>query len=182
VYGHSASLFSRADRNAVGLFKGLGSISGVADVFTREKRSWLMARVRTADTAPELLLRRALWRCGLRGWRLRPRIAGRPDIVFPRAMVAVFVDGAFWHGHRSKFRVGRSGAFWDAKIAANVARDRRVRRELRTHGWTVVRCWDFEILRDADIVADRVSRLVSRGAVRTVRDRAARFNRAESAA
>jgi DNA mismatch endonuclease (patch repair protein) len=66
--------------------------------------------------------------------------------------LAVFVDGAFWHGHPSRHRVGRSGAYWDEKIAKNVERDRRVDAELRALGWRVIRVWDFEVKRDLDAV------------------------------
>ena len=109
-----------------------------------------MARVRQKDTAPELALRRALWAAGLRGWRCHPKgILGRPDLAWLGRRVAVFVDGAFWHGHPD-FYWGQSGKFWDEKIARNRARDARVNAELAESGWTVVRVWDFEIERDVD--------------------------------
>jgi len=60
--------------------------------------------------------------------------------------LAVFVDGAFWHGHPSKFQAGKSGRFWDEKIERNRARDRAVDRALDDQGWRVARLWDFEIL------------------------------------
>jgi DNA mismatch endonuclease (patch repair protein) len=70
--------------------------------------------------------------------------------------VAVFVDGAFWHGHPSRHRPGRSGVYWDSKIAGNVERDRRVDRELREEGWLVLRVWDFEVRADVDQAVARV--------------------------
>lgn len=107
-----------------------------------------MARVRTRDTAPELALRRALWAAGVRGWRLHQRLPGRPDLAWPSRSLAIFVDGAFWHGHPEYYR-GQSGEFWDAKIAGNRARDERVNSELEGRGWRVLRFWDFEI--EADV-------------------------------
>jgi DNA mismatch endonuclease (patch repair protein) len=108
-----------------------------------------MAAVRSTNTSPELSLRRALYRAGARGWRCHYRRApGVPDLAWPRRKVAVFVDGAFWHGHPSRHKVGRSGSYWDEKIARNVARDRAVDAELRAAGWRVLRVWDFEIRRD----------------------------------
>jgi DNA mismatch endonuclease (patch repair protein) len=68
----------------------------------------------------------------------------------------VFVDGAFWHGHPSRHKPGRSGAYWDEKIEHNVARDRRVDAELRDLGWTVLRIWDFEVNRNLAKVVERV--------------------------
>jgi DNA mismatch endonuclease (patch repair protein) len=67
--------------------------------------------------------------------------------VFTRARLAVFVDGAFWHGHVDYYR-GQSGPFWDKKIAGDRARDERVNHELAASGWTVLRLWDFEVERD----------------------------------
>src|SRR4051812_3332623 len=115
-----------------------------------------MARVRTRDTAPEIALRRALWATGIRGYRCHPsRVAGRPDLAWIGRRVAVFVDGAFWHGHPDHYW-GQSGAFWDAKIARNRARDRRVDAQLMEAGWTVVRIWDFEVEKDLKTSVERV--------------------------
>jgi DNA mismatch endonuclease (patch repair protein) len=115
-----------------------------------------MSRVRTRDTAPEVALRRALWALGVRGWRLHPRnVAGRPDLVFRTCRLAVFVDGAFWHGHPDYYW-GQSGEFWDRKIARNRARDQRVNADLAVAGWTVLRLWDFEVDKDPVACAERV--------------------------
>ncbi len=116
-----------------------------------------MARVKGRDTQPELALRRALFAIGLRGWRChRANLPGRPDLAFGRVKLAVFVDGAFWHGHPSKYWSGRSGPYWDAKIARNQARDRKVDAALLSHGWRVLRLWDFEVLGDPTLAACRV--------------------------
>jgi DNA mismatch endonuclease (patch repair protein) len=129
----------------------------MADPLSAQARSALMGRVRTRDTRPERLLRSALWELGVRGWRLHPRaVPGRPDLAWIGRRVAVFVDGAFWHGHPDYYR-GQSGAFWDDKIATNRARDERVNHALRDAAWIVVRIWDFEIERDAPAAARRVA-------------------------
>jgi DNA mismatch endonuclease, patch repair protein len=115
-----------------------------------------MKRVKTRDTAPELLLRKALWAAGLRGWRLHPRkVPGRPDLAWIGKRVAVFVDGAFWHGHPDYYW-GQSGPFWDRKIERNRARDRHVDQELSEAGWIVIRIWDFEVERDPEDAIERV--------------------------
>jgi DNA mismatch endonuclease, patch repair protein len=128
----------------------------VPDALTKESRSRLMSRVRTRDTKPELLLRRALWMAGLRGWRLHPKtVPGRPDLAWIGRRVAVFVDGAFWHGHPDYYW-DQSGKFWDEKIARNRARDMQINAELAASGWCVVRLWDFEVEREADPCVERV--------------------------
>ena len=139
----------------------------MADIVDRHTRSRMMARIRARDTKPELLLRRALRRQGLAGYRCHwRRVAGRPDIAYPGRRIAVFVDGAFWHGHPDYYR-GQSGAFWDDKIARNRDRDARVNAELAGLGWTVVRLWDFEIEQDLDACVQRVrSALAGGGDVR----------------
>lgn len=116
-----------------------------------------MSAVRGKNTTPEVALRRALYAAGMRGWRCHyKRATGTPDLAWPSLKVALFVDGAFWHGHPSRHRPGRSGKYWDDKIAANVARDRRVDAELESSGWIVLRVWDFETKKDLESVVDRV--------------------------
>jgi DNA mismatch endonuclease (patch repair protein) len=127
------------------------------DVFNPEERSRIMARIKNRDTAPEISLRRAMWALGIRGWRChRKDLPGRPDIAFGPARLAVFVDGAFWHGHPSKYKAGQSGEFWDRKIAENTARDRRADSALEELGWTTLRLWDFEVTADPLAAADTV--------------------------
>jgi DNA mismatch endonuclease, patch repair protein len=122
-----------------------------------------MASVRSQDTGPEVALRKALYRQGIRGWRCNYRRApGRPDIAWPARQIAVFVDGAFWHGHPSRHKPGRSGKYWDRKIEQNVERDRRVDRELQERGWTVLRIWDFEIRKDLGSAVFRVIETLDR--------------------
>ena len=128
----------------------------MADSLDPAARSRLMSRVRVRDTAPELLLRRALWAAGVRGWRLHSKkLPGKPDLAFFSCKLAVFVDGAFWHGHPAYYH-GQSGPFWDAKIAGNRERDERVNLELASLGWEVVRLWDFEVEKDAAACVARV--------------------------
>jgi DNA mismatch endonuclease (patch repair protein) len=123
-----------------------------------------MAAVKSRNTSPELALRRALYAAGVRGWRCHyRRVPGSPDLAWPRRRVAVFVDGAFWHGHPSRHKPGRSGRYWDEKIEANVARDRRADRELADLGWYVLRLWDFEVRRELDRCVSRVQDALDAG-------------------
>ena len=130
---------------------------------TLAQRSEAMRRVRGKDTSCELRLRSALHKRGLR-YSLRRRLPGRPDIVFVRARVVVFVDGCFWHGCPAHCRMPSSNqSYWGAKIDRNMARDRRVARELRSLGWRVVRVWEHDVNKRLERCADRVERAVRAG-------------------
>jgi DNA mismatch endonuclease, patch repair protein len=114
-----------------------------------------MRRVRTTGTGPELILRRALWRCGLR-YRLSSVLPGKPDLAFPRERVAVFIDGCYWHGCPEHFKVpGTNTRFWQEKVDRNRMRDREVEDMLAAEGWTTFRTWEHDILRNiTQVVAD----------------------------
>jgi len=120
-----------------------------------------MAAIRSKDTKPERLVRRELRQLGLSGYRVHARLPGRPDIAFTRWKVAVFTDGAFWHGHPEYCRPGASD-YWRTKIARTQERDRIADADLRALGWTVIRMWDFDVLANpaeaAGIVADALRR------------------------
>jgi len=130
-----------------------------------EIASRIKQRNRSRDTKAEVLLRKELWRRGLR-YRLHARdLPGKPDIVFRGVRVVVFCDGDFWHGRRwrerqKKLARGANAPYWTAKIAANVARDRRTTRLLRAEGWTVLRLWETDVLRDVGRAAGRVEAAV----------------------
>jgi DNA mismatch endonuclease, patch repair protein len=116
-----------------------------------------MSRIRSKNTKPELALRRALWEQGVRGWRVHAKaIPGKPDLAFTRWRVAVFVDGCFWHGHPDFFTPGKSGAYWDAKIARTQERDRIANETLVAAGWSVLRFWDFDVEGDLQSCVDGV--------------------------
>lgn len=117
-------------------------------------------------TRPERLLVEALRGLGLRFSRHDRHLPGNPDIVFRSQSVAVFCDGAFWHGRhwqerRAKLEKGANAEYWLAKISQNRRRDRRVNRELRSRGWLVIRVWDLEVSRDAQQVARSIARRVA---------------------
>lgn len=117
------------------------------DIVDRATRSRMMAGIRGKDTAPELAVRRFLHRAGLR-FRLHARLPGKPDLVFPRYRVALFVHGCFWHRHpgcRYTTTPASNAAFWQQKFAENVSRDARVQRQLETLGWQVHVVWACQL-------------------------------------
>jgi DNA mismatch endonuclease, patch repair protein len=131
-----------------------------------EVTSRMMARVRHKDSKAELALRRALHATGVRYRLHAPDVLGRPDIVIRSRRLAVFVDGDLWHGNPEEVRRRGRGSlaelfptrteWWVAKIERTMRRDREVTEGLRALGWTVVRLWEHDVLRDPDGSAARV--------------------------
>ena len=125
-----------------------------------------MKQVRSRDTSPEKVLRKALWAQGLRYRLHAKRLPGNPDIVFPSARVAVFVDGDFWHGNQwrlrglssleEQFRDSPNASYWVPKITRNMKRDADANHRLQDMGWGVVRCWESEIKSDLQSCVQRV--------------------------
>ena len=117
------------------------------DTFSRQKRSWIMAQVKSdGNRSTEARLITVLRGNGITGWRRCYLLQGKPDFVFPKERVAVFADGCFWHGHRTKCRMPKAHhAYWERKIARNVARDKQVTQALREKGWKVIRIWEDSV-------------------------------------
>lgn len=116
------------------------------DVFSKEKRSWVMSCIRSANTQPELAVRRILYAAGFR-YRLHVRsLPGRPDIVLRRYRTCIQVHGCFWHGHgcRVGHVPGSRQHYWRPKIAGNRARDVRNHRLLRQQGWKLFVIWECD--------------------------------------
>lgn len=119
----------------------------MADVFSQEKRSWIMGRVRGRDTKPEIMVRSFVHRMGYRFRIHRRELPGCPDIVLPRHGKTIFVHGCFWHGHKQCPRSKRpttSKRFWNKKLDGNIERDERFRRGLQRMGWKVLVVWECE--------------------------------------
>ena len=116
------------------------------DIWSKEKRSQVMARIRGRDTKPEILVRRYLY---ARGYRFRKNVKGlpgTPDIVLRKYRVAIFVHGCFWHGHEEDGKIPETNReFWLAKINRNKERDRRDKERLLAMGWSVVTIWECQL-------------------------------------
>ncbi|MEE6163722.1 MULTISPECIES: very short patch repair endonuclease [unclassified Mycolicibacterium] len=122
-----------------------------------------MAAIRRVDTKPEVALRSQLHRLGYRFRKDFPiRIGGRlvrPDIVFTRRKIAIFVDGCFWHSCPEHGQMPKvNGEYWSPKLERNVVRDREQTGALESAGWTVLRFWSHD---SADVVADAVNQMLS---------------------
>jgi DNA mismatch endonuclease, patch repair protein len=133
----------------------------MADVFDRQKRSDVMRAIKSRNTQPEIALRRKLRDMGFRPATRPPKLPGTPDVVLSALRTVVFVHGCFWHRHAGCARTTTPATrveFWDAKFARNVARDRRVTRQLRRLGWRVVTVWECRAAKVAEL--RRVERLL----------------------
>jgi DNA mismatch endonuclease (patch repair protein) len=118
------------------------------DRISKARRSANMAAIRSANTQPEITVRRALFAAGLRFRLHRRDLPGRPDIVFPARKIVVFVHGCFWHGCPKcidgKRAVKSNKSYWTAKVSGNKKRDKRNRRSLIRAGWRVEEIWQCE--------------------------------------
>lgn len=119
----------------------------MVDRLSPERRSWLMSRVASKHTSPELRVRRLAHAIGLRFRLHRKDLPGKPDLALPKHRTVIFVHGCFWHRHPGcpkasspKSRV----AFWQDKFAANVARDAAAKEALEKMGWRVITIWECE--------------------------------------
>ena len=117
----------------------------MADVHSKEQRSFNMSRIRDRDTRPEMIVRSLVHQMGFRFRLHRSDLPGKPDLVLPRHEKVIFVHGCFWHMHRCRY--GRvipktNTEFWQAKRTGTVARDRRNVRKLRRDGWQVLVIWE----------------------------------------
>lgn len=119
------------------------------DIFSKTKRSAVMAAIRShGNKTTELRLIEIFRAHGIMGWRRRFPLFGKPDFVFAKEKLAIFVDGCFWHGCPRHASMPKSNsAFWRMKIAGNRKRDREVRRALRTKNWRVLRIWEHDLTR-----------------------------------
>jgi DNA mismatch endonuclease (patch repair protein) len=134
------------------------------DIFSPKKRSEIMSKIKGKDTKIEIGLRKALWKSGIRGYRLRTRLPGKPDIVFDRYKVVIFCDGDFWHGYKFDDWKERLSPYWFEKIRGNMERDKKNDLILLDQGWTVVHLWEHELEKNMNECKQKViEALVARG-------------------
>ena len=130
----------------------------MVDVYSKEKRSWLMGRVRSSgNKSTEGKLIELLKQKRLIGWRRRYPIFGKPDVTFPSSKVAIFVDGCFWHACPKHGQIPENNSeFWINKINANKNRDKLVNETIQKKGWKVLRIWECE-LKDKKIIGRKIN-------------------------
>ena len=133
------------------------------DRLTPEQRKKCMQSNKSKGTKPELVLAKAMWALGLRYRKNSGGIFGKPDFSFKKYKVAVFVDGEFWHGkdwEQRKVEIKGNREFWIAKIERNIRRDMEVTGRLKAEGWTVLRFWSNDVVKNTPYCAEKVKEIV----------------------
>ena len=130
----------------------------MTDIFTPEKRSWVMSRIRSKDTKIEMATASLLRRNRIH-YRRYPKLFGNPDFIVEKK-VLLFCDGDFWHGYQYDRKKKPQKKFWREKIERNMARDRKVTRTLRRDGWSVLRIWEHDIQRNPEKCARKILKAV----------------------
>lgn len=129
----------------------------MADTFTKTERSEIMRKVKSNhNKSTELKLIQFFKENRIKGWRRNFKLFGKPDFVFPKQRLAIFLDGCFWHGHDCRNTKPKDNAeYWQTKIARNQQRDKNVTETLTNKNWKVVRIWECE-LKDKNKLKDRL--------------------------
>ena len=135
----------------------------IADIYSKEKRSEVMSKIRGKETKPEILVRKFLFSKGFRYRINDTRYPGKPDIVLSKYHTVIFIHGCFWHGHENckAAKLPETNTdFWKKKISDNIIRDRKNIGKLRGEGWKVIIIWLCEI-KNKNVRENRMKRLIS---------------------
>jgi len=137
----------------------------LTDTVDKATRSRYMAAVRSrGNLSTEARVVRLLRENSLSGWRRHVSLPGTPDFCWPKKKAALFVDGCFWHGCPHCYQTPKSNVrYWKEKVAGNKRRDRRVNSALRTKGWTVIRIWECQLIKNPGRCVARIKKVVKGG-------------------
>lgn len=141
----------------------------MVDNLTPQQRSLTMSRIRARDTTVELAVRRALHKRGHRYLVNVASLPGKPDVVFTKVRLAIFIDGDYWHGWRFEEWSHKLAPYWLEKIAGNQARDLRNVHTLKGEGWSVMRIWEHDVKKDLVLCVRRIEHRLAR--LRRIGDR-----------
>ena len=123
----------------------------MTDIFTKQKRSEIMSKVRNKDSKIEITFRKALWKEGFRYIKNSTKYFGKPDIVMPKYKTVIFVDSCFWHGCKKHGTVPVTrNAFWVKKLARNKQRDKEVNKHYKKEDWKVMRIWEHNLKKNLE--------------------------------
>ena len=132
----------------------------MTDIFSPEKRSWIMSRIRSTNTGIDLKMKEMLTVYGY-SFVMYPKMYGNPDFILPRKKIAIFCDGDFWHGYKYHEKKKPSKKYWKKKIENNMKRDIRVSRKLRYAGWAVLRMWEHDMAKRPHYCINKIKRKIN---------------------
>ncbi len=134
----------------------------MTDVFTKAKRSKVMSNIRgKGNKSTEIKLLKLLKTNGIKGWRRHQPLPGKPDFIFHKERLVIFVDGCFWHGcPRCYIQPKQNAKFWKEKIDSNTKRDKKVNRILRNKGWKVCRIRECSLKKEV-LIIKKIKRMIS---------------------
>lgn len=127
----------------------------MADIFTPEKRSWVMSRIRSTNTKIDLKMKKILSDLGCK-YVMYPKIQGNPDFALMDEKIAIFCDGSFWHGYKYSEKKKPAKKYWKEKIENNMKRDQKNSRKLRRAGWSVLRFWEHDIENRPELCINKI--------------------------
>lgn len=120
----------------------------MADSFSQEKRSKIMSRVKSNDSAIEIIFRKELWKSGFRYRKNSYKYFGKPDVVLKKYKAVIFIDSCFWHGCSKHLRMPSSNKdYWSSKIERNIERDKEVGNFYKSQKWKIIRIWEHDLSR-----------------------------------
>lgn len=127
----------------------------MADRFSKEKRSWVMSRIRSKNTSIDLKMKDLLsaMKCN---FIMYPKMYGNPDFILEDKKIAIFCDGDFWHGYKYSEKKKPTNIYWKNKIETNMKRDKKISRTLRNQGWSVLRFWEHDLNKRNDVCINKI--------------------------
>lgn len=133
----------------------------MTDVFTPEKRSWVMSRIRGKNTKIDLKMKKILSQQHYK-FQMYPKMFGNPDFIIKRKKIIIYCDGDFWHGYNYDSKKKSAKKFWRDKIEENIRRDKKISRKLRREGWSVLRFWEHDIEKNPEKCIRRIKTKILR--------------------
>lgn len=133
------------------------------DNLTKEQRRKNMQNIKSKGSDPERIIMRELRKQNIYFAKHVETLPGKPDIVFRKRKIVVFVDSDFWHGHPKRCIMPKSNVrYWKNKIKMNIQRDRNVNKQLKKLGWKVVRIWEYDVKHNLDKCINRILRAIKK--------------------
>ena len=135
-----------------------------AGFYASSRSSNTMKKIKSHNSKAEILLRKGLWEQGYRYRISNSKIIGKPDIVFTKRRLAIFIDGDFWHGYdwnNKKKKLKSNRKYWIPKIERNIQRDAEVTKLLKMQGWQIIRFWEHEVLKEAENCIKKIKEIIN---------------------